>query len=158
MLISRTSQYAIQAMVFLATILPGSRVTARDMARQLGLPSSYLSAILHNLTRQKLVRSTPGPAGGFSLGAEAGSINLMQILSITEGAEFTQQCLLGLKACDPVSKCPVHDHWQPVKARIMTFLEKQTLEILGEAVKSGEYRIHDLPYIRQLDVRPAKPV
>jgi hypothetical protein len=41
----------------------------------------------------------------------------MQVLSFTEGFEFTQQCLLGFKACDPASKCPVHDRWQPVKTR-----------------------------------------
>lgn len=153
MLISKTSQYAIQAMIFLATLEPGARVTASHMARQLGLPPSYLSSIMPLLTRQKLAQAIPGPSGGFSLGKEAGSINLMQVLSITEGPEFTQQCLLGFKACDPASKCPVHDRWQPVKTRIIAFLEKQTLQMLGEAVKSGEYRIHDLPYTRELQLR-----
>jgi Rrf2 family protein len=154
MLISKTSQYAIQAMIYLATLEPQTRATANDIARQLGLPSSYLSSIMPLLTRQKLAKSTPGPTGGFSLGRDADSINLMQILSITEGTEFTQQCLLGFKACDPASKCPVHDRWQPVKTKILAFLEKQTLKMLGDAVKSGKYRIHDLPYTRQIQLRP----
>ncbi|MDR2874840.1 MAG: Rrf2 family transcriptional regulator [Methylobacillus sp.] len=150
MMISKTSQYALQAMIYLATLEPEIKVTGNDIAGKLGLPPSYLSSIMPQLTGQGLANSTPGPGGGFSLGRSAETINLLQILSITENTKFAQECLLGFKICDPTSKCPVHDHWHPVKTGILAFLEKQTLKMLGDAVKSGKYQIHELPYTREI--------
>ncbi|MDR2219455.1 MAG: Rrf2 family transcriptional regulator [Methylobacillus sp.] len=150
MMISKTSQYALQAMIYLATLEPEVKVTGNDIARKLGLPPSYLSSIMPQLTGQGLAKSTPGPGGGFSLGRPASDINLLHILSITENSIFTQECLLGFKVCDPTTKCPVHDHWHPIKTSLITFLEKQTLELLGGAVKSGKYQIHELPYTQEI--------
>jgi Rrf2 family protein len=147
MLISKTSQYAIQAMIYLATREPEIKVTAHDIAEQLDLPTTYLSKIMQTLSRHTLVRSTRGPTGGFSLGRTAASINLMQILIITEGINFTKECLLGLKECDEATKCPVHDQWQSVKLKITRLLKHQTLHALSNDVKSGKYRINEIPYL-----------
>lgn len=149
MLISKTSQYAIQAMIYLATREPEIKVTAHDIAEQLDMPTTYLSKIMQLLSKHTLVRSTRGPTGGFSLGRAAGNINLMQILMVTEGMNFTKECLLGLKECDQASKCPVHDQWQPVKLKITRLLKHQTLHALSNDVKTGKYRINEIPYLAQ---------
>lgn len=147
MILSKTSQYAIQAMIYLATIEPEIKVTAHDMAEQLGMPATYLSKIMQLMSKHALVQATRGPTGGFSLEAAAGNITLMQILLITEGIHFSTECLLGLKACEEATKCPVHDQWQPVKLEITKLLKHQTLEILSNAVKAGKYRISEIPYL-----------
>jgi len=147
MILSRTSQYAIQAMIYLATIEPEIKVTAHDMAKELGMPATYLSKIMQLMAKHELVQATRGPTGGFSLESAAGDISLMQILLVTEGIHFTTECLLGLKVCEEATKCPVHDQWQPVKLEITSLLKHQTLEILSTAVKAGKYRISEIPYL-----------
>lgn len=127
MLISNTSQYAIQAMVYLATLEPEFNVKARDIARQLDMPKSYVAMIMRILAKGKLVRSSRGPLGGFCLLRGSGYINLMQILIITEDADFATKGLLGKR------------------------LQQQTLKALSEAVLAGEYRIEDLPQMLQSD-------
>ena len=87
-------------MIYLATREPEIKITAHDIAEQLDMPTTYLSKIMQLLSKHTLVRSTRGPTGGFSLGRAAGNINLMQILMVTEGMNFTKECLLGLKECD----------------------------------------------------------
>jgi hypothetical protein len=39
----------------------------------------------------------------------------------------------------------MHKKWKPIKTKIVELLHKQTLEMLATAVKSGKYRLTELP-------------
>ena len=147
MLISRTSQYAIQSLIYIATQPPGEPILSREIARKLQVPAAYLVKIMQLLSKGGLVSSFRGPQGGFCLRGEPKSIELMRILLITEGTDFTKDCVLGLKVCSDETACPMHQRWKPIKEEIIEMLKQQTLETLSEAVKSGKYRISDLPQI-----------
>ena len=145
MFFSRTSQYAIQALIYLATQPRGRRVLNRDIALSLGVPSHYLAKILQNLAREKMLHSARGRSGGFSLSAGAGQSSLLDIVLLTEGARVERECLLGLKVCKDETACPLHRAWKPVKKEIFASLGGITLSQLACAVKSGQYRLTDLP-------------
>ena len=145
MFFSRTSQYAIQALIYLATQPRGQRVLNRDIALSLGVPSHYLAKILQDLAREKLLHSARGRTGGFSLSAGARQSSLLDIVLLTEGARVERECLLGLKVCTDETACPLHRAWKPVKKEILASLGSITLSQLARAVKSGQYRLTDLP-------------
>lgn len=69
----------------------------------------------------------------------------MQVLAITEGPGFAQDCVLGLKVCSDATACPMHAKWQPIKKKVIALLQEQTLEKLARAVQTGKYRLADLP-------------
>lgn len=115
MIFSRTSQYAIQALIYLATQPSGRRVLNREIAQNLGVPSAYLAKILQGLSREKLLHSSRGRCGGFSLRPGAGKTSLLDIVLLTEGARVDRECLLGLKVCKDETACPLHRKWKPVK-------------------------------------------
>lgn len=71
-------------------------------------------------------------------------IDLMTILCMTEGPEFSQGCVLGLKRCSDETACPMHQRWSPIKQGIIDLLQDQTLEKLAEAVVVGKYRLSDI--------------
>ena len=146
MLISRTSQYAIQSLIYLATQSRDRPVLTRDVAEKLKVPSAYLSKIMQGLSRGGVVKSSRGRHGGFCLSADPAEIDLMRILLVTEGNEFTKACMLGLKLCSDETACPMHERWKPIKEQIIQMLHQQTLSILSEAVLTGKYRISDIPY------------
>jgi len=152
MLISRTSQYAIQTLIYIAA-QDYTPVLSREAAERLQVPAPYLAKIMQALCKGGLVNSFRGRLGGFSLGAKPEDITLMQILQITEGPGFSKDCLLGLKVCSDETACPVHHQWKPIKLEIIDLLNKQTLAILSEAVRSGKYRISDLPQALLLEIR-----
>ncbi|OIQ77186.1 HTH-type transcriptional regulator IscR [mine drainage metagenome] len=147
MLISRTSQYAIQSMIYIATQPLGTLILSRDVAEKLQVPAAYLAKIMQTLCKGGLVSSLRGRHGGFCLREDQGEINLMRILLITEGPEFTKNCLLGLKVCSDETACPMHVKFKPIKQEIIELLTRKTLTILSEAVLVDKYRISDLPYI-----------
>jgi len=145
MILSRTSQYAIQALIFVATRPPGEPVLNREIASHLNVPSAYLAKIMQSLCKGNLLYSYRGRLGGFCLREGAEKTVLMQILLLTEGPSFTQDCVLGLKVCSDATACPMHAKWVPIKKKVVALLSEQTLEKLARAVQTGKYRLADLP-------------
>lgn len=145
MILSRTSQYAIQALIYIATRPAGEPVLNREIASYLGVPPAYLAKIMQSLCKGNLLYSYRGRLGGFCLREGAEKTGLMQILTMTEGPSFTQDCVLGLKVCSDATACPMHAKWLPIKKKIVSILNDQTLEKLARAVQSGKYRLTDLP-------------
>lgn len=145
MILSRTSQYAIQALIYIATRPPGEPILNRKVAEYLGVPTAYLAKIMQSLCRGNLLYSYRGRQGGFCLREGGEKTDLMQIISLIEGADFTDNCVLGLKTCSDETACPVHSKWKPIKEKIIALLHEQTLDRLAAAVQSGKYRIRDLP-------------
>lgn len=145
MILSRTSQYAIQALIYIATQPRGEPVLNRKIADYLDVPPAYLAKIMQNLCKGNLLYSFRGRLGGFCLREGAEKTDLMQVLGLTEGPKFTEDCLLGLKVCSDETACPMHAKWKPIKQKVVDLLREQTLEKLAAAVRSGKYRLTDLP-------------
>lgn len=145
MILSRTSQYAVQAMIYMATQPPGAPVLNKDIAARLNVPAPYLAKILQSLSKGGLLYSFRGRLGGFCLREEAAQVSLMQLLQLTEGTDFTQSCLLGLKRCSDETACPVHARWLPIKEKVIEMLNQMSLADLATAVQSGRYRLADMP-------------
>ena len=145
MIISRTSQYAIQALIYLATQPGGRPVLSRDIACGLGVPPPYMAKVLQGLCRGQLLDSTRGRRGGFKLRGGAEHTNLLEVVLLTDGPRVDRECLLGLKACQDETACPMHRNWKSVKKDIHACLGGITLRHLAKAVQSGQYRLADLP-------------
>ena len=147
MILSRTTQYAIQALIYMATQPPGVVVLNRTIAECLKSPPTYLAKILQELSRGNLLYSFRGKQGGFCLRENSEKINLMQIVRITEGPGFTEDCVLGLKVCSDKTACPMHAKWWPIKQEIVKLLQNQTLDMLAATVVSGKYQLTDFPEV-----------
>jgi Rrf2 family protein len=144
MIISKTSQYAIQTLIYLATQPSGTPVLNSTAAKHLGVPAPYLAKVMQDLSKGGVVNSYRGRTGGSCLRVAPEEISLMRILQITEGPEFTKDCVLGLKACSDETACPMHRRWVPIKTEIIEMLNTLTLDLLSQAVLSGKYRICDI--------------
>ncbi|GDX61454.1 hypothetical protein LBMAG32_09880 [Nitrosomonadaceae bacterium] len=145
MILSRTSQYAIQALIYMAMQPRDEVLLNQTIAKNTGAPPSYLAKVLQSLCKGNLIHSCRGKQGGFSLGENGKKITLIEIVLITEGPEFTKHCVLGLKICDNENPCPMHVKWAPIKQNIVELLENQTLDTLAIAVTSGKYQLANLP-------------
>lgn len=153
MILSCITQYAIQALIYMATQPPGVAVLNRTIAEHLNSPPTYLAKILQELCRGNLLYSFRGKQGGFCLRENSDKINLMQIVRFTEGPEFTEGCVMGLKVCSDKTACPMHTKWWPIKQEIVKLLQNQTLEILAAMVASGKYQLTDFPGVVLGDLR-----
>jgi len=132
---SRAAEYAVRAMVFLAGQPSGKLTGAREIADAEQIPAPFLWKILHNLTRQKLIRSFKGVRGGYELARPAAEIALEDILHATDGNDLVSGCVLGLPECNEENPCPLHNSWKDVRVHLTEMLERTSLADLAEVVR-----------------------
>jgi Rrf2 family transcriptional regulator, iron-sulfur cluster assembly transcription factor len=129
---SQTVEYAVRAAIDIATRPEGKKVLASEMAESLGIPAHYLSKILQQLARSRVLKSVRGRQGGFSLARPADKIRLREIIEPFEDMRKYEECILGQPVCSEAGACPLHDFWGEVRERYLHELETRTLAELSE--------------------------
>jgi Rrf2 family protein len=135
MIHSTSGEYAIRAMVALADSDAGRRVLARDLAKTAGIPAPFLGKILQTLAKARLVASTKGPGGGFSLARDAREITLLDIYIAIDGERHLGACAVGLARCSDEAPCPLHDRWKPIRESIRRYLTTTSLADMTRATR-----------------------
>jgi len=79
-------EYALRAVVDLASHPSHGTIQSREIAARQGIPESYLDQLLSALRRAGLVRSIRGAAGGYTLGKPANLITVGDVIRAFEGA------------------------------------------------------------------------
>jgi Rrf2 family transcriptional regulator, iron-sulfur cluster assembly transcription factor len=136
MLLSRSAEYAIRAMTFLAGLPPGRLAGAKEIAEAEKIPMPFLWKILQNLARRKLIRSFKGVRGGYELAHPPESLTLSMILDATDSADRVSACVLGLPSCSDANACPLHETWKELRGNMTAMLHKNTLADLARVARS----------------------
>ncbi len=140
MVLSRTAEYALRAMTYLAMQPAGKVVGARAISDAERIPMPFLWKILHTLTRQRLIRSFKGIHGGYELARPSDEITLHAVVFATDGTDFSAQCVLGLPKCGEENACPLHDTWKEIRGRMTDMLEQTTLADLARVTRKRKSR------------------
>lgn len=142
-MLSNTCKYALRALIYLGKFSKDDkRIGIKQISEDLGLSSPFLGKILQNLVKQKLLVSTKGPNGGFSLSRDASEISLWDIVTKVDGEEFFTNCLISLEPCkthDPSKPlCPVHSQYEKLRQDITGFYKQTSLETVGKDIEKYE--------------------
>jgi Rrf2 family iron-sulfur cluster assembly transcriptional regulator len=85
-MLSNSCRYGIRAVIYLASLPKTKGKTGiKQIAKDLELPTPFLAKILQQLAKQKILNSTKGPHGGFSLLKDSKSITLLDIVKTIDG-------------------------------------------------------------------------
>lgn len=85
-------EQAIHAVTMLATLPEGRLLSAADLAEYYGVSSSYLLKHLQALSRSGIVRSEPGPKGGYRLAVSPDNVTILDVVIAVEGSEPAFRC------------------------------------------------------------------
>ena len=85
MRISAKADYAVRAVIELATAPEGASLSAREIATAQDIPQNFLENILAELRRAGVVHTHRGPGGGSSLARPAATITVGEILLAVDG-------------------------------------------------------------------------
>lgn len=124
---SAKAEYAVRAMVQLATVPSGTLVKTDDLAQAQGIPSQFLVDILTNLRTDRLVRSQRGRDGGYELARPGNEISIADVLRCIDGplASVRDIGLGDLPYSGPT--LPLTDVWRALRASMRAVLEETTL-------------------------------
>ena len=92
---SRQCEYALQAILHLASQPRDSMTSIRELAAKLDIPYHFLAKILQSLATKGILNSQRGPAGGFALSKPPEEINLISVVEAIDGLAISNQCVLG---------------------------------------------------------------
>ena len=121
---SKTCEYAIRAMIFIAQkSKAGRRVGIKEIAKAIDAPEYFIAKILQDLSRKGFVQSLKGPTGGFYLDKEPLQCSLADIVKAIDGDKLFTGCGLGLKNCSEARPCPIHNVFKAVREDIYNMLE-----------------------------------
>ena len=133
-MLTRSSQYALQALIEIAHYEKKGPVSRNLIAEKTQLPSKFLSKLLSDLVRAGILESRRGPGGGFILAHPAREIPLINIVSLYE--KLTQKrCPFGNQECSDDHPCLAHPQWKQVLQTREAFFRTMTLDdIASDAV------------------------
>ena len=69
-------------------------VKVAELVRALGVPRPFMRKILQRLSKEKILKSSKGQAGGFKLKLLPAKIFIMQIMHIFQGQVGLNKCFL----------------------------------------------------------------
>ena len=104
-MLSKTAEYALRAAVWLAQSA-GEPISAEELAEVTKVPRRYLHKVVQDLVRSELLRSQPGPGGGYSLARAPEKITILDVVSAVAPVERIRHCPLGLPSHTRL--CPLH--------------------------------------------------
>lgn len=131
MLLSREAEYAIQALLKLASYTDDSYVSILSLSEDLNIPFFYLSKILQKLVKQGVLKSHKGPKGGVAFAVKPEETSILDIVITIDGDKFFDSCVLGLHKCDSDSPCPLHEQWTILRESIRRMFGSDSLATLG---------------------------
>ena len=138
--LDRRSEYAMRAVLDIASQAEPRWRKKRDIAQATGVPVSYLAHILAALVQAHILVARVGPRGGYALGRPATRITLLDIIEALEGPISAQNCVLRGGTCNWGEPCAVHVSWTRAQDAITAELQGTTVEEVLNQMEAGDVR------------------
>lgn len=123
MQITRQADYAVRAVLELATNDSNERLTAEEIAERRAIPLAFLSKTLGRLAEVGIVTTRRGVKGGVELGRPPANITLLEVVEAIDGPIALNECVLNEDACRWTDSCPVHGVWCQLQNQLRSQLE-----------------------------------
>jgi Rrf2 family transcriptional regulator, iron-sulfur cluster assembly transcription factor len=131
MQITRSGEYGLRGLVFLAKQPPEKVTLVSEVSRKQNIPETFLAKIFQRLSKAGVLLSVRGANGGFRLRKPAYEITMREIIEALEGPIALNRCLLRKGECEVEKICPLHPVWEEVQQRFLEILDRTTMEDLA---------------------------
>lgn len=129
MKLTSRGRYAVTAILDLALHAQAGPVSLSRISQRQGISLAYLEQLFTRLRKEKIVSSTRGPGGGYSLDRPAGDIAVGEVIAAVDEIVDTTLCS-GENNCHGGEQCLTHELWDELSQQIFLFLNGITLEDL----------------------------
>lgn len=141
-MLSNTCKYGLRATIYIALKSENNeRIGLKKISDELNIPAPFLGKILQNLAKHKILLSSKGPHGGFSLATSAEDISIMDIFEIIDGKDYFEKCLIGVQSCtdDPINTpCPLHAKYSHIRDEIAALFTNTSIQVLVDDISKAE--------------------
>jgi len=130
-MLSKKSQYAFKALMYLAQNNDKGPVLIAEISRKKKIPLKFLENILLELKKAGILESKKGKGGGYYFAVNPSEVPMAKVMRLLDGPiallpcvslNFYEKC----KNCDEKS-CGLHDMMTLVRDTTLRILEKKTV-------------------------------
>lgn len=122
MVITRATEYAIRALLYLSLHPKGQIVYKKDICKSQNVTPAFLTKILQPLIKNGIVGSQRGVGGGFFLLLDPAQITLLDVVRSQEGPIILNHCLADSGDCEKSDVCPVRNVWEEANRKLTDLL------------------------------------
>jgi Rrf2 family transcriptional regulator, iron-sulfur cluster assembly transcription factor len=128
MFFSKSFGYALRGVLYVALVDREDRkVQLDEIAGKLSVPRHFLAKIMKQMVKERILESTKGPYGGFTINKSTLKTKLLTLVSITDGLEQFNSCVLSLRKCNSKDPCPLHFQMMKLRDGMLTEFSKCTI-------------------------------
>jgi Rrf2 family protein len=139
---NKETEYALRGLVYIKLQnLKNRRPGTTEIAKEIEAPQFYTAKILQRLVRAGFLESLKGKGGGFFFDPDKPDLQLIKLISATEGDRSYSGCGFGLKLCDNDKPCPLHEKYALIRASINKLISEETVQSLAEKVYNKELNL-----------------
>jgi Rrf2 family protein len=132
-MLSKTAEYALRAVAHMGNQV-GTPTSADELAAHTKVPRRYLTRVLQDLAAAGLVKSRPGPGGGYELDQPTEKLSILDVVNSVAPIERIRSCPLGLKTHTKL--CPLHAELDKAYAATEAAFKGVTIQDLVESTSS----------------------
>jgi Rrf2 family protein len=135
-LLSKPSQHAIRALVYLSGLPASDAATIQSIATITDIPQSFLAKVIRRLVEAGLLESFRGPGGGVRFARPPHRISILDVLEALEiDSVVVDSCVLGFAQCGGDHPCPMHDTWRGHREQLRRAFAKTTIADLAASIE-----------------------
>ena len=143
MRLSTKSRYAVTSLLDLVMHSDEGPVSLADISVRQGISLSYLEQLFAKMRRNKLVISTRGPGGGYSLGSSPEQVCIADVINAVD--EEMRIADRDARKAPNYEPCLTEQLWEELSAEIESYLTTISLADMMQNENVQELsRAHDL--------------
>ena len=109
MQITRQADYALRAVMYLSQQKEDKRAATNQIAKQQGIPPSFLAKIISQLSVAGLINTSRGARGGVSLARQPDQISVLEVVEAIDGPITLNECTTN--KCSFGDDCVMRPVW-----------------------------------------------
>lgn len=142
-MLSSTCKYGIRAIIYIAgNSKGGEKVGIKTISKDLELPMPFLAKILQQLVKKRILNSSKGPHGGFSLARDPREIYIIEVAKAIDGEDVFHRCVLHNENCISTERtrtqCTLHNDYVKARNKIEKLFETKTVQNLVSTVRNSD--------------------
>jgi Rrf2 family protein len=141
-------KYCLKALACLASLEPGAKMQAIDIAKKYHIPKNFLNVILNDLRHAGIISSKKGPGGGYMLARGASEILIGDIVRLIDGPLAPLACASrtayrACRDCADIRRCTIRLMMLRVRDAVSAVLDSTTVAHLVVTHGRQEQVIND---------------
>ena len=135
-MLTKKSQYAFQALSYLANRSNSTPVLISEIAEKKKIPVKFLESILLQLKKSGILASKKGKGGGYFFKENPANVNLATVIRLLDGPIAMLPCVSHnfYETCENCNEnhCGLHDALIEVRDATLKVLEHRTIDDLKD--------------------------